>query len=167
MDEPLNNDGQDDFFTDLDEIYAGFFGDLDEMQAEIDRAEARAAHKRKMFLKNSRKGRHILRRLQFVRDFDIWRTKVGQIDEDEGFWKYEDIKILGNKRARLEWILLSLYRYWMFDDNPHFIDVKRFTFTKQRRLYDLFLRRAKKRRDETGSYTNYAGTATSQKHRDG
>lgn len=127
-----------DFFLDL-EMMDGFFADID----ALIRQEALDAEKQKRYwerrARNLVKAQRIQRRMQLVRDYDIWKLVAHMEADFFGEWDERNarIKLLYAKKTRLNWVLVSLYNYWAFDyKGPGFDPKKGLTFSRICRQYD-------------------------------
>lgn len=97
-----------------EEIFAQF----DEMALEQRLADEQAEKTRIRRERNLRKALRIRSRLYVAQDFDIWANPV-EIDE-WGDLRPRDNRVKANyvRKAKLIWVLATLYNYWAFDLRP-------------------------------------------------
>jgi len=130
------------FFDDL-RVYKdygpiGFFSDLESL-ARVEAIEndrlAKYWAKRDA---NLPKAQRLYKRLQVVREFDLWKA-TAHIEPDffgSNKIRFNYVKSLYEKKARIEWTLKALYNYWAYDEIIAGFNPRRgFKYSTHRRVY--------------------------------
>lgn len=119
------------FWLDLEYVFSGFHREaLEERKREQRERERREA--------NRAKAMRLAMRLEVVRRFDIWKATehIGPNFFGDNSKRYARVKQLYAKKARIEWILSSLYTYWMHGYvRPGTFPKKGLTYSKYRKVY--------------------------------
>lgn len=88
--------------------------------------------------RNRAKAGRLLKRLQFVRDFDVWKA-TEHIEPDffgDNTRRFNRVKQLHAKKNRIWWVLNALYHYWAFDYVAPGTNPKRgLTYSKYCKVY--------------------------------
>lgn len=134
----------------LNAIEALEFGAFRDLQDEIDK-ERRAYERRK---RNEARGKRLLRRIYVVDHFDLWKATAHMRPNAFGNYdRFERVKELHNKKARLQWILYAMYYKFVFNtpyngmDRDKKLPTKFSKFAKQYdRLYEDHLENVRQAR---------------------